>query len=187
MSKARKPRSDAKMYQLPKGVLDEVNDRLINYNMSYSDIAVWLAGKGYKVSLSSLSRYAFKIFESAQRIADDLEKTKHIIEVIGKNPNLDTTKATTAILKSGLLQKISSAEEEFNNIPIEQAGKLFIQLSKAEAAHNKNDFLMQSKIDLALQGLEESIISCVNADADLSQRLHTLLDEVKEKFDIGND
>ena len=78
MGKARKPRSDAKIYQLPRAVLDGVNERLVNYNMSYADIVAWLAEQGYKVSQSSLSRYAFKVFESAQRVADDLEKTKYI-------------------------------------------------------------------------------------------------------------
>ena len=81
MGKPRKPRSDAKLYQLPKTVLDGVNERLVNYNMSYADIIAWLAEQGYKVSQSSLSRYAFKVFESAQRVADDLEKTKYIIDV----------------------------------------------------------------------------------------------------------
>ncbi len=47
MGKPRKPRSDAKMYQLPKAVLDEVNERIMIYNMSYSDIIAWLAGQGY--------------------------------------------------------------------------------------------------------------------------------------------
>ena len=53
--KARKPRSDAKIYQLPRAVLDGVNERLVNYNMSYADIVAWLAEQGYKVSQSSLS------------------------------------------------------------------------------------------------------------------------------------
>ena len=99
MRKSRKPRSDAKMYQLPKAVLDGVNERLVNYNMSYADIIAWLAEQGYKVSQSSLSRYAFKVFESAQRIADDLEKTKYIIDVIGRNPDLDTTEAPAPFSK----------------------------------------------------------------------------------------
>ena len=47
MGKPRKPRSDAKIYQLPKSVLDGVNERLVNYNMSYADIIAWLAEQGY--------------------------------------------------------------------------------------------------------------------------------------------
>jgi hypothetical protein len=187
MTKPRKPRSDAKMYQLPKDVLEAVNGLLLNDNMSYADIIVWLAEKGYKVSQSSLSRYAFKVFESAQRVADDLEKARHIIDVIGKNPELDTTRATTAILKSGLLQKISSAEEEFNDIPIEQAGKLFIQLSKAEAAHRRNDFTMRSKIDLAFQGLEQGIMESIKSDSALAGRLKELLHEAQAKMESADD
>lgn len=187
MAKPRKPRSDAKIYQLSKDVLEGINDRLINHNMSYADIIVWLDGQGYQVSQSSLSRYAFKVFESAQRIADDLEKTKHIIDVIGKNPDIDTTKATSAILKSGLLQKISSAEEEFNDIPIEQAGKLFIQLSRAEAAQRKTDFDMRSKIDLAFQGLEQNLLDSIKYDADLAPRFKQLLMEARAKIQSDED
>lgn len=159
MGKPRKPRSDAKMYQLPKAVLDEVNERIMIYNMSYSDIIAWLAGQGYKISRSSLSRYAFKVVESAQRIADDLEKTKHIIDVIGRNPDLDTTQATSAILKSGLLQKISSAEEEFNDMPIEKAGRLFVQLIKADADRKRTDYITKRKAELALDQMEADLLA----------------------------
>lgn len=54
--KARKPRSDSKMYQLPRDALDQVNDMLLNENMKYSDIQHWLETKhGMKISLSSIS------------------------------------------------------------------------------------------------------------------------------------
>ena len=94
MGKARKPRSDTKIYQLPKAVLDGVNERLVNYNMSYADIVAWLAGQGYKVSQSSLSRYAFKVFESAQRVVDDLEKNKYISKLV-KWPKREKFEART--------------------------------------------------------------------------------------------
>ena len=54
--KVRKPRSDSKMYQLPKDVLDQVNDMLLNENMKYSDIQYWLETEhNMKISLSSIS------------------------------------------------------------------------------------------------------------------------------------
>ena len=61
---------------------------------------------------------------------------------------MDTIEATSAILKSGLLQKISSAEEEFNNMPIEKAGRLFIQLAKAEADRKRTDYATKRKAEL---------------------------------------
>ena len=189
MSKPRKPRSDAKLYQLPKDFLDGVNERLVNYNMSYADILSWLTEKGYTVSQSSLSRYAFKVFESAQRVADDLEKTKYIIDVIERHPNLDTTEATSAILKSGLLQKISSAEEEFNNMPIEKAGRLFVQLSKAEADRKRTDYSTRRKAELAFDQLETELMAAIKQQPNLAAQLSAILREAKERVtnSIGSD
>jgi len=181
MGKPRKPRSDAKIYQLPKAVLDGVNERLVNYNMSYADIVAWLAGQGYKVSQSSLSRYAFKVFESAQRVADDLEKTKYNIDVIGRNPNLDTTEATSVILKSGLLQRLSTAEEEFNNMPIEKAGQLFVQLAKAEADRKRTDYATKRKAELAFDQMEAELMEAIRQHPELSGELHDVLSRAREK------
>ena len=170
MGKPRKPRSDAKMYQLPKAVLDEVNERIMIYNMSYSDIIAWLAGQGYKISRSSLSRYAFKVVESAQRIADDL----------------DTTQATSAILKSGLLQKISSAEEEFNDMPIEKAGRLFVQLIKADADRKRTDYITKRKAELALDQMEADLLAQIRQYPDLTSQLKDVLNQARTRI-IGSE
>lgn len=136
----------------------------------------------YKVSQSSLSKYAIKILEAAQRVADDLEKTKHIIEVIGRNPDVDTTEATTAILKSGLLQKISTADEEFLNMPIEKAGRLFVQLSKAEADRKRTDFSTRRKAELAFDQMETELMDAIKQQPDLAAQLSAILSEAKERI-----
>ncbi|MCX4324909.1 MAG: DUF3486 family protein, partial [Lachnospiraceae bacterium] len=182
MGKPRKPRSDAKMYQLPKAILQGVDERLVNYNMSYADIRAWLAEKGYKVSQASLSRYAFKVFEAAQRIADDLEKTKAVVDFIGRNPDLDTTEATSAILKSGLLQKISSAEEEFNDMPIEKAGRLFVQLSKAEADRKRTAAAVKKKAELALDAMNDDILDAIKHHPDLVADWHEVFERAKKRI-----
>ena len=152
------------------------------HKLSYADIVAWLAGQGYKVSQSSLSRYAFKVFESAQRVADDLEKTKYIIDVIGRNPDLDTTEATSAILKSGLLQKISSAEEEFNNMPIEKAGRLFVQLAKAEADRKRTDYATKRKAELAFDQMEADLLAQVRQYPDLAAQLKDVLNQARTRI-----
>lgn len=92
--KVRKPRSDSKMYQLPKDVLDQVNNMLLNENMKYSDIQYWLETEhNMKISLSSISNYAVKIYQAAQRISDDLERTKFFVDYIGDKSELDASKA----------------------------------------------------------------------------------------------
>ena len=58
--------------------------KAVNYNMSYADIVAWLAEQGYKVSQSSLSRYAFKVFESQIRVLSNLGQQVRLHLVKGK-------------------------------------------------------------------------------------------------------
>ena len=159
MENVPKPRSDSKKHHLPKEVLDKVNDMLLNENMKYSDIQHWLETEhDMKISLSSISNYAVKIYQAAQRVSDDLERTKFFIDYIGDKSELDASKATTAILKSGLLQKIATAEEEFNEMPVEKAGRLLVELNKAEIARERLELDYKKKMQLAFEAFESNIM-----------------------------
>lgn len=181
--KVRKPRSDSKMYQLPKDVLDQVNDMLLNENMKYSDIQYWLeTEQGMKISLSSISNYAVKIYQAAQRIADDLERTKFFVDYIGDKSEIDASKATTAILKSGLLQKIATAEEEFNEMPVEKAGRLLVELNRTEIARERLELDYKKKMQLAFEALESNVMNEVKKYPEIRERFTALFKEMREKI-----
>lgn len=183
MEKVRKPRSDSKMYQLPKDVLDQVNDMLLNENMKYSDIQHWLETEhNMKISLSSISNYAVKIYQAAQRVSDDLERTKFFIDYIGDKGELDASKATTAILKSGLLQKIATAEEEFNEMPVEKAGRLLVELNKAEIARERLELDYKKKMQLAFEAFESKIMDEIKKYPEIKEKFATAFKELKEKM-----
>ena len=187
MEKVRKPRSDSKMYQLPKDVLDQVNDMLLNENMKYSDIQHWLETEhDMKISLSSISNYAVKIYQAAQRVSDDLERTKFFIDYIGDKSELDASKATTAILKSGLLQKIATAEEEFNEMPVEKAGRLLVELNKAEIARERLKIDYKKKMQLAFEAFEANIMDEVKKYPEIKEKFSCLFRELKEKMQMEN-
>ena len=183
MEKVRKPRSDSKMYQLPKDVLDQVNDMLLNENMKYSDIQYWLETEhDMKISLSSISNYAVKIYQAAQRVSDDLERTKFFIDYIGDKSELDASKATTAILKSGLLQKIATAEEEFNEMPVEKAGRLLVELNRSEIARERLELDYKKKTELAFEELETRMYKLIKGYPELREKLVEVLKEAKQKW-----
>ncbi|RHB46891.1 DUF3486 family protein [Blautia obeum] len=181
--KVRKPRSDSKMYQLPKDVLDQVNNMLLNENMKYSDIQYWLETEhNMKISLSSISNYAVKIYQAAQRISDDLERTKFFVDYIGDKSELDASKATTAILKSGLLQKIATAEEEFNEMPVEKAGRLLVELNRSEIARERLELDYKKKTELAFEELETRMYKLIKGYPELREKLVEVLKEAKQKW-----
>ena len=183
MEKVRKPRSDSKMYQLPKDVLDQVDDMLLNENMKYSDIQHWLETEhDMKISLSSISNYAVKIYQAAQRVSDDLERTKFFIDYIGDKSELDASKVTTAILKSGLLQKIATAEEEFQEMPLDKAGRLIASLSRTKIYKDKVKQDMKKKADIAFQEMEASMMQVIKNDPSLAEQLKKILTTAKERM-----
>lgn len=183
MEKVRKPRSDSKMYQLPKEVLDQVNDMLLNENMKYSDIQYWLETEhGLKISLSSISNYAVKIYQAAQRIADDLERTKFFIDYIGDKSEIDASKATTAILKSGLMQKIATAEEEFNEMPVEKAGRLLVDINRTEIARERLELDYKKKMELAFEAFESNVMDEIKKYPEIKEKFTSLFKEMKEKI-----
>ena len=183
IEKVRQPRSDSKMYQLPKDVLDQVNDMLLNENMKYSDIQYWLeTEQNMEISLSSISNYAVKIYQAAQRVSDDLERTKFFIDYIGDKSDLDASKATTAILKSGLLQKIATAEEEFNEMPVEKAGRLLVELNKAEIARERLELDYKKKMQLAFEAFESNIMDEVKKYPEIQEKFLDAFNELKLKM-----
>lgn len=184
--RVRKPRSDSKMYQLPKDVLDQVNAMLLNENMKYSDIQHWLETKhNMKISLSSISNYAVKIYQAAQRVSDDLERTKFFIDYIGNKSDLDASKATTAILKSGLLQKIATAEEEFNEMPVEKAGRLLVELNKTEIARERLELDYKKKVQLAFEAFEGQVMEEIKNYPEIRRKFLDLFAELKNKMNAG--
>lgn len=172
------------MYQLPKEVLDQVNEMLLNENMKYSDIQHWLENEyGVKISLSSISNYAVKIYRAAQRVSDDLERTKFFLDYIGDQREIDATKASTTILLSGLLQKISTAEEEFNEMPIEKAGRLLVELTKAGIARDRLDFDRKKKMNIALEAFESDLMDEVKKYPEIREKFKAAFSELKKKLD----
>lgn len=181
-SKNWKPRSDSKMYQLPKEVLNQVNEMLLNDNMKYSDIQHWLETEHHvKISLSSISNYAVKIFKAAQRTAAELERTKYMVDLIGDRSDVDASKAASAVLKSGLLQKISTAEEEFNEMPVEKAGRLLVELSRAEVAEKRLELDSTTKMELAYKAFENELVRRVKGQEDLTRKVHELFVEMRNR------
>lgn len=184
MDKVRKPRSDSKMYQLPKDVLEQINIMLLNDNMKYSDIQHWLETEQHvKIALSSISNYSVRLFRSAQRTVDELQRTKSLLNLIGENSEVDASKAATAILKSGLLQKISTAEEEFNEMSIEKAGRLLVEINRTEIANGKLELDSMTKSELAFKALEDTISAVIKNNKEDKETMKAIMARAKTAYE----
>lgn len=185
MAERRRTRIDSKISRLPDEVKEQLDAMLLDTSNSYVDIAKWLNEEGYEISKSAVGRYAIKANQATQRVVETLEKTKAIIQAVEKNPDMDYTKASRIVMMDGLLQKVTTAEEEFQEMPLDKAGRLIASLSRAEIYDQKAKRDWKNKMEVALDGLEAELMSKIKEDNELSKEVSAMLRKVRDK--IGED
>lgn len=183
---SKKRRANSKISQLPDNIKEKLDGLLLDTSNSYQDISNWLNEKGFKISKSSVGRYAIRASQATQRVVETLEKTKAIIQAVEKNPDLDYTKASRIVMMDGLLQKVSTAEEEFNEMPLDKAGRLIASLSRAEIYDQKAKRDWKNKMEIALDGLEAELMSKIKKDKELSMEVSAMLRKVRDKINVEN-
>lgn len=178
----RRTRINSKIDQLPPEMKAQVDDMVADSSFTYQDIADWLKEQGYEISRGAVGRYAIRINEAAQRMAEQLEQTRLILDRIERNPDIDPAKAAQAVMASGIMQRVSTADGEFLEMPLEKAGRLLASFRRVDVAERKLVFDMRQKIDLAFGELEGQIMEIIKNDPALAPRLRALLLEAKEKM-----
>ncbi len=176
----RRTRINSKIEQLPPEVKQQVDDMISDMSNSYQYISDWLKEQGYEISRGAVGRYAIRMNEAAQRVAESLEKTKLILDKLERNPNLDPAKAAHALMTDGLMQRISTADSEIFEMSLDKAGRLLASFRHVDVAEKKLSFEMRTKIDLAFEQLESQSMNVIKQDPTLSAQLLDLLTKAKE-------
>lgn len=176
----RRTRINSKIEQLPPEIKQKVDDMISDMSNSYQYISDWLKEQGYEISRGAVGRYAIRMNEAAQRVAESLEKTKLILDKLERNPNLGPAKAAQALMTDGLMQWISTADSEIFEMPLDKAGRLLASFRRVDVAEKKLSFEMRTKIDLAFEQLESQIMDVIKHDPKLSAQLRDLLTKAKE-------
>ena len=95
-------------------------------------VSQFLKGEGYDISKSSVGRYATRTNNAMQRLLEAQAQTDRLIQVVKENPEADYTEAAILLTMNGLLNKVATAEEEFNEMPLDKAGRLIASLSRTK-------------------------------------------------------
>jgi hypothetical protein len=182
MAERRRTRISSKITQLPDDIKEQLDALLLDTSNSYKDIAAWLKSEGYNISKSAVGRYAIRANQAAQRVAETLERTKAIAAAVEKNPDLDFTKASRIVLMDGLMQRISTAEEDFAEMPLDKAGRLIASLARVGVYEQKVKRDYKSKMELAFEALEDELTKAIKADPQLTKELHAVLLKARERI-----
>lgn len=176
MGKQRsKNRIKSRVDELPPEAREMLNSMLADVNYTYVQIADAMMCKGWEISRQSIGRYALRQNAVAKRLMDVREQTTALLAVARTNQDVEATELATSILIDGLTQKIATAQEEFDEMPLEKAGKLLVALQRSAVYKDK----MRATRAQACHDVEANILAKireqVQGDSELVARLAAIV------------
>lgn len=167
--------------QLPPDVREELDLRLAANKHTFVELSEWLTELGYPISKSAIGRYSRRSAAAAKRVADTLQRTRTIVREIEAHPDMDYTKAAQVMLMDGLTRRVSTAEDEFDEMPLDKAGRLIASLSRNATYERKVRQEMKKKAELAFDQLETELMAAIRQHPELAQELRSVLARAREQ------
>ena len=160
----------------------KVDVMLADTSNTYEYISQFLKGEGYDISKSSVGRYATRTNNAMQRLLEAQAQTDRLIQVVKENPEADYTEAAILLTMNGLLNKVATAEEEFNEMPLDKAGRLIASLSRTKVYKDRVRQDMRRKADIAFREMESEILKVIKQDGKSAEQLKEILAKAKERM-----
>ena len=180
--KRTKQRITSKIDELPEDLRMKVDVMLADTSNTYEYISQFLKGEGYDISKSSVGRYATRTNNAMQRLLEAQAQTDRLIQVVKENPEADYTEAAILLTMNGLLNKVATAEEEFNEMPLDKAGRLIASLSRTKVYKDRVRQDMRRKADIAFREMESEILKVIKQDGKSVEMLKEILAKAKERM-----
>ena len=180
--KRTKQRISSKIDELPEDLRMKVDVMLADTSNTYEYISQFLKGEGYDISKSSVGRYATRTNNAMQRLLEAQAQTDRLIQVVKENPEADYTEAAILLTMNGLLNKVATAEEEFNEMPLDKAGRLIASLSRTKVYKDRVKQDMRRKADIAFRELESEMLKVIKQDEKSAAQLKEILAKAKERM-----
>lgn len=177
----RRTRVSSTVDKLPDEIKMELDLRLADTANTYEELSAWLKEEGFEISKSAIGRYAIRSTQAAQRVAETLQRTQAIAQAVEAHPDLDYTKAASMVLMDGLMQRVSTAEDDFAEMPLDKAGRLIASLSRNATYEKRVRQEMKKKAELAFEQLEAELMTAIKQHPELAGELHDVLSRAREK------
>ena len=180
--KRTKQRITSKIDELPEDMRMKVDVMQADTSNTYEYISQFLKGEGYDISKSSVGRYATRTNNAMQRLLEAQAQTDRLIQVVKENPEADYTEAAILLTMNGLLNKVATAEEEFNEMPLDKAGRLIASLSRTKVYKDRVKQDMRRKADIAFREMESEMLKVIKQDEKSAAQLKEILAKAKERM-----
>jgi len=171
-------RVKSRVDELPDDIRKNLDEMLADVNYTYQEIADKITEAGYEISKSSIGRYALRQNAVIKRLKEAAEQTRVIVETMKENQNLDAAEAANAILIDALTKKFATAQEEFENMPIDKAARVAVALERTAIFNKKFKLEYDRGFSDALSALKKALSDELQKDPELLAKMLSLAEKV---------
>lgn len=170
-----------KVDDMPEVIRSELTRMLADNRNTYQDISEQMQGMGFEISKSSIHRYAMRTNAAAKRLKEAGEQTRVLVEHLRDNQDVEATEVATAILMDGLINRLASAEEEFDELPLAKAGMLLSQIQRSSVYKNRFKAERRKTIESIERAMMEQLRDQVQDNDELLGQLTTMVRDIARK------
>lgn len=174
-------RIKSRVDELPQDARELLDRMLADVTNTYAEIAEAMGARGWEISKSSIGRYAMRQNAVARRLKESREQMVALINEVKDNNDVEASELASSLLIDGLTRRIATAEDDFENMPLEKAGRLLVQIQRSAIYKER----MKSTRARACKDVEINIMvrmrEQIQDDPDLLYRITELVRAAAEE------
>lgn len=179
----KRTRISCKIDALPEEMKGKVQEMLMDTSNTYLDISRFLYDEGYEISKSAVGRYALRQNAVAKRLSEVQEQTRLLVEAVKQDPDVDYTEASMRMLITSLTEKIATAQEEFDQMDLAEAGRLIVSLSRTKVYKDRVKAEIEKRAKVALELFKKEVrAELAGKEPELSRRLMDVADRIANRM-----
>lgn len=163
--------------ELPEDIRAKLDAMLGDVNYTYQDIADAITEEGHEISRSAVGRYAMRHNDAARRLKEASEQTTALLQFIRENQDVESTELAAAIMIDGLTRRIATADEDFDNLPLDKAGRLLVQLQRSTIYKERWRKERLAAIDAVERNVKARMRQMVQDNPELLNQLQQLVSD----------
>jgi hypothetical protein len=110
------------------------------------------------------------------------EQTRVLVNAVKSNPEVDYTEAGLQILMDQLIKKMTTAQEEIDEMAPDKAGRLMVAISRTAAYKEKVKADLSKGYKKAIEKVKAELKAELEATPELLDQMLTLVNKVQDKI-----
>lgn len=187
MAGVKQRRVRYKVDEYPPEAKELLDRMLADIQYTYEDIAQEMTGRGYAISKSAIHRYARQTQAATERLRMAAEQTRVLIQGIKDGQDIEATEVGSALLLDGLINRLATAEEEFDQLPIDKAGRLLVQMQRSNVYKQRWKDEKRKTIESLRDSMMAELRQEVQEDDELLGKLTAIVEAVARREAAKNE